>query len=103
MNSPLSSNLYKNTKHHYSGETIANWIASQFDYINKLQRIVMDTTSENTGKYNGIAAILEKLRQCFNQNFKRIVIQSLLNLVVITLLNCVSVNFVHIFYSLLKV
>jgi len=73
-------------KHHSSGETIANWIASQFDYFNKLQRmlniletfiydikgIVMDTTSENTGKYNGIAAILEKLRQeMFQSKFQK--------------------------------
>jgi hypothetical protein len=82
-------------KHHSSAEIIANWIASQFDYFNKLQRmlkinetfiydikgIVMDTTSENTGKYNGIAAILEKLRQemfflKFQKNCDPIIVKS---------------------------
>jgi hypothetical protein len=32
-------------------------------FIYNINGIVMDTTSENTGKYNGIAAILKKLKQ----------------------------------------
>lgn len=64
-------------KEHFTGREIASWIAEQFDYYLKLQKqlkisetfiydikgIVFDTTSENTGIYNGIATSFEEIRQ----------------------------------------
>jgi hypothetical protein len=73
-------------KEHLTGKEIASWISEQFGYYCKLQRqlkiretpvyaitgIVFDTTSENTGKYNGVAACLEELRQSLHQtHFKK--------------------------------
>src|SRR6185503_14587677 len=71
---------------HFSGEEITSWIFEQFEYYCKLQRqlgiretpiyevsgIVFDTTSENTGKYNGVAKCLEELRQAlYFSRFKK--------------------------------
>eukprot|EP01080_Neovahlkampfia_damariscottae_P005730 gene5730-9553_t len=82
-------------KQHSSGEMIAKWIVEQFEYFNSLQRmlniketfiydikgIIMDTTSENTGKYNGIAAVLNKLREDiyfkkFGKSCEKIIVKS---------------------------
>jgi hypothetical protein len=73
-------------KEHFTGKEIASWISEQFEYYSKLQRqlkiretpvyaitgVVFDTTSENTGKYNGVAACLDELRQSVHEaHFKR--------------------------------
>ena len=73
-------------KEHFTGREIASWISEQFEYYSKLQHqlslretpvyaisgIVFDTTSENTGKYNGVATCLEELRQSLHEaHFKK--------------------------------
>src|SRR4051812_15060577 len=91
--SPISSNVME--RDHFSGKEIASWIFEQFEYYCKLQRqlkiretplyevsgIIFDTTSENTGKYNGVAKCLEELRQSlyfsrFKKNCAPLVIKS---------------------------
>ena len=64
-------------REHFTGKDIASWIVEQFNYYLTLQKqlkiretylydikgIVFDTTSENTGKYNGVGKCFEEHRQ----------------------------------------
>ena len=64
-------------REHFTGREVASWIVEQFNFYSKLQKqlqisetylynivgIVFDTTSENTGKDNGIGKCLEEFRQ----------------------------------------
>lgn len=64
-------------REHFTGKEIAYWIVEQFNFYLKLQKqlkiretylydivgIVFDTTSENTGKYNGVGTCFEQYRQ----------------------------------------
>jgi hypothetical protein len=73
-------------REHFSGQEVASWISGQFEFYSKIQRelkiretflyhisgIVLDTTSANTGKYNGVAVCLERLRQALHDaHFKK--------------------------------
>jgi hypothetical protein len=73
-------------REHFNGQEVASWISGQFEFYSKIQRelkiretflyhisgIVLDTTSANTGKYNGVAVCLERLRQTLHDaHFKK--------------------------------